>query len=48
MNLVKFFVFEVELLVNVYWLVGFWLGEIVEMLNIFVLKDLKYDKGWVG
>lgn len=48
MNLAKFPVSETELLANAHWLAGFRLGEIAEMLNIPVPKDLKHDKGWVG
>ena len=48
MNLAKFPVSEAELLANAHWLAGFRLGEIAEMLNIPVPKDLKHDKGWVG
>lgn len=48
MNLAKLPTSEAELLANANWLAGFRLGEIAEMLQIPVPKDLKRDKGWVG
>ncbi len=48
MNLAKLPTSETELLANANWLAGFRLGEIAEMLQIPVPKDLKRDKGWVG
>ena len=48
MNLAKLPTSEAELLANANWLAGFRLGEIAEILQIPVPKDLKRDKGWVG
>lgn len=48
MNLAKLPTSEAELLANANWLAGFRLGEIAEMLQIPVPKDLKRAKGWVG
>lgn len=48
MNLAKLPTSEAELLANANWLAGFRLGEIAEMLQIPVPKDLKRDKGWAG
>ncbi len=48
MNLAKLPTSEAELLSNANWLAGFRLGEIAEMLQIPVPKDLKRDKGWAG
>ena len=48
MNLAKLPTSEAELLANANWLAGFRLGEIAEMLQIPVPKDLKRDKGGIG
>ena len=48
MNLAKLPTSAAALLANANGLAGFRVGEIAEMLQIPVPKDLKRDKGWVG